>query len=208
MKKKNSIKILGRTRKKIEFFVEDANLINYEQIDRLVISFMLKNNLKDLPIDVIELAKANDWMVIPYSKIPNKLCGLFEDIMYTDLGFTTCYKNNYLIFYNDNIDVLTQRFTIAHEIGHIALEHFISSDPTIREKEANTFAAKMLMPLGVIKACGVKSIYEIEYLCGVNYSIAKQRYKYLSKGKIQNGKELNIQFKNFIEKHKIRHNSA
>lgn len=206
MMNSNKIRLLGRTREDLAFFTEDESLINYEQIDSIVNSFMIKNDLKILPIDVVELSNKNGWLLAPYSKIPKNIYQLYEDIIYTDLGFTVCYNGDYIIFYNDNIDVFTQRFTVAHEIGHIALEHFVNSDPRTREIEANTFAAKMLMPLSIIKACEVKSIYEIENLCGVNYSIAKQRYTYLLNTKTHKKKELNKQFRNFIKNYKTRHN--
>lgn len=205
---KNKYRLLGRTRDTLEFFVEDNSLINYKRIDRLVISFLVKNDLRELPIDVVELSKRNKWLIVPYSKIPKKVYNFYENIIYTDSGFSTYYKNNYIIFYNDKIDVLTQRFTVAHEIGHIALDHFLDSDPATREIEANTFAAKMLMPLSIIKACGVKSIYEIEHLCGVDYSVAKERYKYLLQSDIHYDDDLNKQFDKFIKTYKTRRNSS
>ena len=105
----NKIRLLGRTREDLAFFTEDESLINYEQIDSIVNSFMIKNDLKIMPIDVVELSNKNGWLLAPYSKIPKNIYQLYEDIIYTDLGFTVCYNGDYIIFYNDNIDVFTQR---------------------------------------------------------------------------------------------------
>lgn len=50
-----------------------------------------------------------------------------------------------IIFYNDEIESKERkRFTIAHEIGHIVLRHKGYSE--INEKEADTFAAQLLLP--------------------------------------------------------------
>ena len=64
-------------------------------------------------------------------------------------GYTEFYKTNGVqyafIFYNTEIDSIErQRFTIAHEIGHIALGHKECCDEY--ETEADTFASQLLLP--------------------------------------------------------------
>ena len=61
------------------------------------------------------------------------------------------------IMYSKNISVERQRFTVAHEIGHIVLEHTsilgncdqFSKDS--QEKEANAFAGELLVPSANLK---------------------------------------------------------
>lgn len=61
------------------------------------------------------------------------------------------------IWYSKNISVVRQRFTVAHEIGHIVLEHtsiFGDCDQFSKksqEKEANSFAGELLVPSSDIK---------------------------------------------------------
>ena len=51
----------------------------------------------------------------------------------------------YIILYNEHSGShARRRFTLAHEIGHIYLGH--SNDSPDEEREANTFAAELLMP--------------------------------------------------------------
>lgn len=62
-----------------------------------------------------------------------------------------------LINYNKTHSVVRQRFTVAHELGHILLGHnsrsrvidFNSKD--INEQQANVFASELLVPLQMIK---------------------------------------------------------
>lgn len=64
----------------------------------------------------------------------------------------------YIITVNQNHHENRQRFTIAHEMGHYALNHGTKEDVLYRdgsndsdEIEANTFAAEILMPTTVIR---------------------------------------------------------
>lgn len=72
-------------------------------------------------------------------------------------GIQTTEGNTTTIAYNKTKHPHRQRFTVAHEIGHLLLGHtkddipidFDSSDP--EEIEANKFAAELLMPLAMLK---------------------------------------------------------
>lgn len=63
-----------------------------------------------------------------------------------------------VIGYNQNNNYFRKRFTIAHELGHFLLKHLAKEheinfyDKTPQEREANQFAAELLMPLDFIKA--------------------------------------------------------
>ncbi len=62
-----------------------------------------------------------------------------------------------VIGYNDNKNIHRQRFTVAHEIGHMILRHttshvYLDSDSNKPEEtEANQFAAELLMPTSMLK---------------------------------------------------------
>lgn len=70
-------------------------------------------------------------------------------------------ENNYVITVNGNHHENRQRFTIAHELGHYFLGHgnkqdtfetmYRNGDLNHEEMEANTFAAELLMPSGIIR---------------------------------------------------------
>lgn len=81
----------------------------------------------------------------------------------TDLGFALKRDNDTIIFTNSSSRLSREIFTLAHEIGHIVLHFssnnsFIDNDVTIaeksvdeKEKEANYFAACLLMPSDVVE---------------------------------------------------------
>lgn len=65
------------------------------------------------------------------------------------------------VIYNKNHHVFRQRFTFAHELGHLVLEHDIKvkkykeiinlQTKSPMEQEANIFAAELLMPKDLLK---------------------------------------------------------
>lgn len=83
-------------------------------------------------------------------------------------GLFVADNNEYFIIYNDNESNVRQRFTIAHELGHYLLHKdsklFVdrkqralyrnavsATGEVLREREANSFAAALLMPEKLIE---------------------------------------------------------
>lgn len=199
-------KLIGRTRVNIDNYDVSLSIIDYFRIENMVKDFIIANEINELPVDLIEIAYKNDWIIMPYSKIVKQLAELYEEIMYTDWGFTILFNGKYMIFYDDTIKLSAQRFTIAHEVGHIVLQHLLQSDATTREMEANLFASKLLMPLEVLKACKIDSKEEIVALCGVSFLSASYRFEKInfeSCGKTNNHDKKDIiikeQFSQFIK---------
>lgn len=211
-KRISDIKVIGRSRINVDAYEYNPKYyINYERIKISVDNFILKNKISILPIDVVNIALNNGWVVIPYSKMETSIKNIFEEIMHTDWGFTIFNENKYMIFYNDSISISSQRFTIAHEIGHIYLGHFVYSNPIVREIEANIFASMLLMPISVLEECNVCSVEEIKFTCGVSHKAALRRFKIFKRKKYM---KLPIDYlvkKNFdkyIENYKIRQKSV
>lgn len=92
--------------------------------------------------------------------------------------------NFWYIVYNDNEGRKRNRFTIAHELGHILLGHELKDGYYARSKtvmkpllesEADTFAVRLLAPACVLWGLNVHSAEEIAELCDISYSAAKIR---------------------------------
>lgn len=102
-----------------------------------------------------------------------------------------------VITYNSSDAAVRQRFTVAHEIGHYVLghlgagktkfrdpaSHFSSATHSIEEREANRFAANLLMPEATVKYAverrGVHSIDRLAELFGVSQVAMKYRLENL-----------------------------
>lgn len=112
-----------------------------------------------------------------------------------------------------------QRFTAAHELGHILLGHvgkyeLVNREPSPSdnpiEQAANVFASRLLAPACVLWGCGVTSPEQIVQLCDISPQAAKfraermeilyQRNKFLASPL---EREVYKQFSEYIETHKL-----
>lgn len=93
------------------------------------------------------------------------------------------------IFYDDTTPPSRQRFSIAHEIGHIilhttngatVLNREMSPNDNPLENEANVFASRLLAPLCVLHFLNVNSPEEISELCNISITAARIRFERLS----------------------------
>lgn len=107
-------------------------------------------------------------------------------------GFTIYKDGNYNIFIS-KLENKTKRnrFTLAHEVGHIVLNHhkllkhdlikFNENTKNIFERQANIFAENILMPVHLVK----KFIYEdpktLSTIFEVSKSMAEIRMSHLDK---------------------------
>ena len=128
----------------------------------------LINTLENIGILIIEIDNTN---------------GRFSDFD----GLSEVVKGIPLIVLLNNIDGERQRFTIAHELGHLVLN--IKNSDLNEEKMCNKFASSLLMPKGaVINEFGISrnniSFYELRAF--------KNEYKVSMAATIYRLKELNI----------------
>ncbi len=95
------------------------------------------------------------------------------------LGYFSTYKRIRCIHINQGLDKSGQRFTCAHELGHVILHPKVNT-PFLRrntlvsidriENEANQFAVELLMPDELI--LGGMTIYEAAAASGVPQEVA------------------------------------
>ena len=81
-----------------------------------------------------------------------------------------------------------QRYTIAHEIGHILLHNHLDDwnnvtdeQDAILEVEANWFASRLLMPNYCFSSIQDMDPEQLSLKCQVNYQAAQKRLNYLDK---------------------------
>ena len=94
-------------------------------------------------------------------------------------GIQLTEGNKNTIGYNQSQHPHRQRFTIAHEIGHLLLGHtsgdsdFDLDSTKPEEIEANQFAAELLMPLSMLKSDLKKGLKDISVLAKI-YNVSEK----------------------------------
>lgn len=107
------------------------------------------NRLKveNAPVPIDDVVKLFSIPVVNYSHFPESVSGTFiKDEDFQVIGI------------NDKMANTRKRYTIAHELGHYFLGHDHQrsihenfDEPTDKEREANKFAAELLMPIDFLK---------------------------------------------------------
>lgn len=183
---------------------------DYYKAVRASIEVLKKYNFNTIPVD-LDLIFDNLKRTIKkssYSKFANKgglsieeVCEYFE----SDLGACAYDRKHerYVIYYNDTkSNHGLDRFTIAHELGHVFLRHYdeIDGDVLLRktmteekyqrfENEASCFARNLLSPVPLVERVTdiesdfnqqeLQDAFDISYLAATNrirfYTLDKYR---------------------------------
>ncbi len=173
----------------------------YKFSRNLAWEIMVKEHISELPVKVIPLCKKLGIKAIKYSEAPR--------VPKVGDGFSVVIGKKAYIFYNDSVNSKRQRFTIAHEIGHILLGHN-ETEVEDREVEADVFASRLLMPACILKECNVQTAEDIMLLCDVSKAAAEIRLKRFKVLTERNKfylhpleRKVKKRFKNFIKDHRL-----
>lgn len=136
------------------------------------------------------------WEVLLHEKVtrlpvkPGQLCKQMGiRVMYYDFqngkdGESTIIDGEPWIFIANGKPVQRQRFTCAHELGHILLGHvgeyeLVNREPSRGdnpiEQAANVFAARLLAPACVLRALNARTPEQIAELCDISLQAAAFR---------------------------------
>lgn len=131
-----------------------------------------------LPVDVLKIARAANIKVVE-----NSIVGELDP---TEKGKTYFDGVNWVIIYDDRQDVMSSRFTVAHELGHIFLGHALTHTKyeNVREfgkkprteQQADMFAIRLLCPACVLHKIKVGSAEELSEICRIPLRYAETRY--------------------------------
>lgn len=182
-------------------------MVNYKNIRDAAWLFLISNAVCRLPLDIEQISKQNNWILLLFEDNVKIANALIKGKQNKDSDGITCiYKGIIFIIYKKCSNIGRWRFTIAHEFGHISLLHLNKLSNYEYEREANMFAARVLMPMCVIKECKAHSATAISNLCGVSLTAATFRAKrlqeLLSRNKFYTSRlEVKVykQFKQFIK---------
>lgn len=148
---------------------------NYQRARDLVWRILLEEGVRALPIGVVPLCNSRGIRVKLYE-------GEGED------GYVQIKDGVPVIFLNARVTLRgRQRFTVAHELGHVLLGHvgkyspLVNREPVLSvqggkedpwEQEANVFAARLLAPACVLWGCGAWEPRQIMSLCDISHQAA------------------------------------
>ena len=151
-------------------------------------------NKNSIPIDLESLIKSIGISVLPmdFTELENrKNQGHIMGLVLSD-------EKNAVIYYSSQDRVNRQRFTIAHELGHICLtlsddkRHFFvdwrresesDDENNLHEKNANIFAGELLIPFHKLKEEYMNMRYpnsvDLAYKFGVSVNVMEKRLEHL-----------------------------
>lgn len=176
------------------------NQVRRNEIKEVVINTLMHANLPYLPVDVKKICKSFEFIrLIPFS-VQMKHRGMtYEDVLAQCQTKDACAdyyasEGKYIIYYNDidKIAFITSnryRWSIAHELGHILLEHHKISSKTrifrfnlsdeeydLFETEADYFAQLLLVPHVALLGFKINNFNHLRILCKISNPAAKRRY--------------------------------
>ncbi len=157
--------------------------LKYRKSRDLSWQVLIDNNITCLPVKVSSICKNLDIPIISYEKGEKIIkAANLEKICSQNDGVT--FKG--VIFYDQKCTTARQRFTIAHELGHIIMHteskynREPSNDELSIEREANIFASRILAPACVLWGVGVTTAEEISKICNISIAAAKFRMQRLN----------------------------
>lgn len=134
---------------------------NYYKATNAAYDLLTDQDLLEIPVNLnnIILLYNKHTRLMTYAQIAarfNMTLSQYKSIVPSEFGFTMKQSGWNYILYNEEKGYYTNRFTIAHEIGHIALGHRI--DDSIARREANCFARNLLCPIPFIDALNITNL--------------------------------------------------
>lgn len=142
---------------------------------------LIDNKIDSLPVDVVKVSCDNGIRLIKNSAA--------QELRNGESGVCISDGKQWYIVYDDSLPLGRKRFTIAHELGHIFLQHSRAAGFYARtmerktsplEIEANIFASRFLAPACVLWAINALDAAEIARVCEISQQAAEIRAERLA----------------------------
>lgn len=182
----------------------------YKQVRDAAWRFLIDNDVRRLPVSLSQICRHNGIILLRDN--------LHTYLTDNDRGATYLRDGIYNIVVNGTDSVSVQRYTIAHELGHIFLQHPMNNEKYGRsfgvqqepksptEYQAERFAIDILAPACVLWGLKVHTAEDISRICNISMraaSIRAERMELLYKRNIFLSHELERrvfeQFEQFVQ---------
>lgn len=158
------------------------NIKNYTKIRDLAWQVLLDCKIDTLPVSTVQIAKRLNVKILR-----NSCLGILKK---HESGLSLYQDGLWFIVFDDSQSYTRCRFTLAHELGHILLNHplhngfhsrttIFASEKSEIEREADIFASRLLAPACVLWGLNLHSAEEIAGFCDLSQQAAKIRAKRL-----------------------------
>lgn len=163
------------------------NYDDYKRARDLSWRVLLDTGTWDLPVKVSRICAAYGVTLRSYQAGAPliRALGLEAQCGASD-GFSVRSGGRCYVFYNAEQAPGRVRFTIAHELGHVLLDHLGDGEHTVYNREpspedapdehtANVFASRLLAPACVLHALGAVTPERIAAVCDISLAAARFR---------------------------------
>lgn len=146
----------------------DCNLILKQALDVLV-----ECEVKSFPIECQSIIQHYGYRIYSYHELQLQTPELYDMcVQYSEDAFRD--SELHIVAYNDQMQTRRIRFSLAHELGHIVLQH---TKPTqAAEKEANFFASNLLAPRMAIHYAGCKNESDVAKVFEISHEAARYAF--------------------------------
>lgn len=146
--------------------MNDSLYTNYKKVRDLALQILTQYRVTTFPVDIPDLAHKLNIQIHGVTYLPKNIYAL----SYNDNG-ATCID-----FVSRN-NVNADRFTLAHELGHILLDNFSKDGVNeYQEEQANMFAARLLAPMIIVREYDPRSAAELSDIFGISLESANIRF--------------------------------
>lgn len=126
---------------------------NYHRATNEAYSLLINQEILEIPVNLNKLISlcTHPTHLMTYSQMAARFSmtvNQYKELVPSEFGFTMKKGRKNYILYNEEKGYYTNRFTIAHEIGHIVLNHNV--DNSVARREADCFARNILCPVPFI----------------------------------------------------------
>lgn len=170
--------------------------------------FLIDNNIDKLPVSLGVVCKNLHYKILEDSKV--------HYLQISQRGISFFRNGIWYIVLQDKLNVQAQRYTIAHELGHIFLGHSLVDGKYGRtfatspeEYQAERFAIDILAPACVLWGLNLHTPAEIARVCNISMTSATKRARRMEELYRRNmflshplERQVYQQFQKFIEENK------